>query len=144
MLARLAGGRLLVLLAAGFATGCATIASEPSPEVVALFWGGGKQDLTSGIKRYGEGDYVSAQYYLKSALASGLRVDEDRVAAHKYLAFLYCAEGDIKLCHDQFAMALDIDGSFTLSPSEASHPVWGVVFDDLKSGPDEEDDDPKK
>lgn len=145
MLARLAGARLLVLLVLvlGLATGCATTASEPSPEVVALFWGNGKQDLTSGIKRYENGDYVSAQYFLKSALASGLRVYKDRVTAHKYLAFLYCSDGDIKLCHDEFAMALDIDGSFTLSPSEARHPVWGVVFDDLKSGSDEKSDAPR-
>ncbi len=140
MRARLAGAYLLVLLSTGLIAGCATTAIEPSPEVVALFWGNGKQDLTSGIKRYEDGDYVSAQYYLKSALASGLHVVEDRVTAHKYLAFLYCAEGDIKLCHDEFAMALDNDRSFTLSPSEASHPVWGVVFDDLKSGSDEDND----
>jgi len=137
---RRAGAYLLLSLAAGCAT---TAAIEPSPEVVALFWGIGKPDLTSGIKRYQDGDYVSAKYYLTSALASGLVVDQDRVTAHKYLAFLYCAEGDIKLCYDEFVIALDIDRGFTLAPSEASHPVWGVVFDDLKSGADEEIDAPR-
>lgn len=137
MRALLAGASLLAVAGTACLAGCVT--AEPSSEVIAFFWGRGKEDLTTGTKRYEDGDYLSAKYFLKSALASGLRDNKDRVTAHKYLAFLHCSEGDIKLCHDEFTMVLAIYPDFRLAPGEASHPVWRIVFDDVKSGPDDDE-----
>lgn len=91
-----------------------------------------ERDLSSGIRAYEEGEYKSTTRLLQSALSAGLLLDSDKVAAHKYLAFMHCAQSREKLCREEFRKALELDPGFELTPAESGHPSWGPVFRSLK------------
>lgn len=93
----------------------------------------GEPALTSGIRKYDDGAYAEARKDLQTALELGLR-DSDRVRAHKYLAFIYCASARKDRCREEFRMALDIDPQMQLAPAEAGHPIWGPIFRSVKAG----------
>lgn len=92
-----------------------------------------ERDLSSGIRAYEDGDYKSSGRLLQSALSAGLLLNSDKVAAHKYLAFMHCAQAREKLCREAFRKALELDPKFELTPAESGHPSWGPVFKSLKS-----------
>jgi len=87
----------------------------------------------TGITYYEEGEYADAEKNLKFALALGLADAENKIKAHKYLAFLYCSSERQSLCENEFMQAFDIDPGFTLSPAESGHPMWQPVYDKVKS-----------
>ena len=93
----------------------------------------GEPALASGIRKYDDGAYSEASRDLQIALERGLW-DSDRVRAHKYLAFIYCASGREDRCREEFRLALDIDPQMHLSPAEAGHPIWGPIFRSVKAG----------
>jgi len=93
----------------------------------------GEPALASGIRKYDDGAYSEASRDLQIALERGLW-DSDRVRAHKYLAFIYCASGREDRCREEFRLALDIDPQMQLSPAEAGHPIWGPIFRSVKAG----------
>lgn len=92
-----------------------------------------EQDLSLGIRAYEDGDYRSSARLLQGALSEDLLLNSDKVAAHKYLAFIHCAQSRERLCREEFRKALALDPKFELSPAEAGHPSWGPVFKSLKS-----------
>lgn len=91
-----------------------------------------EQDLSAGIRAYEDGDYKNSARLLQSALSAGLILDSDKVAAHKYLAFMHCAQSREKACRDEFRKALTLNPDFELTPAESGHPLWGPVFKSLK------------
>lgn len=91
-----------------------------------------EKDLSLGIRAYEDGDYRNSARLLQSALAAELFLTSDKVAAHKYLAFMYCAQSREKACRDEFRKVLDLNPDFQLSPAESGHPSWGPVFKSLK------------
>lgn len=91
-----------------------------------------EKDLSLGIRAYEDGDYKNSTRLLQSALASELFLTSDKVAAHKYLAFMHCAQSREKACRDEFRKALALNPDFQLSPAESGHPSWGPVFKSLK------------
>jgi len=92
-----------------------------------------EQDLSAGMRAYEDGDYKGAPKLLQSALDAGLLVNADKIAAHKYLAFVHCAQGRDKLCRDEFRKMLELDPKSELTPAEAGHPTWGTVFKNVKT-----------
>ncbi|MBI1397389.1 MAG: hypothetical protein GC151_15565 [Betaproteobacteria bacterium] len=114
--------------------GCADVstrlvnAPRPGPTAESL--------LRDGLRAYDDGRYEEARHRLRDALDGGLTDPHDRTSAYKHLAFIYCANGSTALCRDAFGRALEIDPTFTLSPSEAGHPIWGPVFRSLKNRSD--------
>ena len=92
-----------------------------------------EQDLSSGIRAYEDGEYKTAARLLQRSLSGGLLLNSDKVAAHKYLAFMHCAQSREKQCRDAFRKALKLNPDFKLTPAEAGHPSWGPVFRSLKS-----------
>lgn len=91
-----------------------------------------EQDLSSGIRAYEDGDYRNSARLLQNALSEGLFLKSDKVAAHKYLAFIHCAQAREKSCRGEFRKALELDPGFELSPAESGHPSWGPVFKSVK------------
>ncbi len=91
----------------------------------------GETPLRTGIDAYENARYSAARKSLLNALEAGLDA-ADQVTAHKYLAFVACAGGQRTLCKKHFRSALEIDPGFTLSATEAGHPVWGKVFRDIQ------------
>jgi Tfp pilus assembly protein PilF len=130
-------GRILCLLAATAMVLLAGCESEPVREIQRtfndLFAHKGEAALTKGLREYDDGHYAQSARSLQLALEQGLS-KTDRVKAHKYLAFIYCADGRVGACRDEFRAALDIDPSMQLAPAEAGHPVWGPVFRSVKAG----------
>jgi len=130
-------GRILCLLAATAMVLLAGCESEPVREIQRtlndLFAHKGQAALTRGLHEYDDGHYAQSARSLQLALEQGLS-KADRVKAHKYLAFIYCADGRVGPCRDEFRAALDIDPSMQLAPAEAGHPVWGPVFRSVKAG----------
>lgn len=91
-----------------------------------------EQALSSGIRAYEDGEYRSSARFLQGALSARLVLNSDKVAAHKYLAFIHCAQGRERSCRNAFRKALELDPQFELTPAEAGHPMWGPVFKSLK------------
>ena len=91
-----------------------------------------EKDLSLGIRAYEDGDYKNSTRLLQSALAADLFLTSDKVAAHKYLAFMYCAQSREKACRDEFRKVLALNPDFQLTPAESGHPSWGPVFKSLK------------
>ncbi len=91
-----------------------------------------EQDLSAGIRAYEDGDYKNSARLLQYALSEGLLLDSDKVAAHKHLAFIHCAQSREKPCRDEFRKALTLDPKFELTPAESGHPSWGPVFKSVK------------
>jgi len=91
-----------------------------------------EKDLSLGIRAYEDGNYRRSTQLLQSALAADLFLNSDQVAAHKYLAFMYCAQSREKACRDEFRKALALNPRFELTPAESGHPSWGPVFKSLK------------
>ena len=88
--------------------------------------------MLEGIRRYDNGDYQGAIEKLgESAIQSAPSAIQ--VEALKYTAFSYCVTGSYAKCRHAFDMALSIDASFELGPSEGGHPMWGPVFEQAKT-----------
>jgi hypothetical protein len=84
--------------------------------------------LLTGIRAYDDAQYAQAERALNTALSSGLTSPKDRASAHKLLAFIYCTSSRVPDCEAAFRAARDADPAFTLSRSEAGHPLWGPVY----------------
>ncbi|HXZ94019.1 MAG TPA: TssQ family T6SS-associated lipoprotein [Burkholderiales bacterium] len=129
--------RILGLLAAAAMALLAGCQSEPVRDIQRtfkqLFEHKGEPALARGLREYDDGHYAQSARSLQLALEQGLS-KSDRVKAHKCLAFIYCADGRVGPCRDEFRAALDIDPSMQLAPAEAGHPVWGPVFRSVKAG----------
>lgn len=91
-----------------------------------------ERELSAGIRAYEEGKYPVAAARLQTALASELMFATDKVAAHKYLAFVHCASGRTQQCRGEFRQAFALDPDFELSKAEAGHPVWGPVYQSVR------------
>ena len=92
-----------------------------------------EKDLSSGIRAYEDGDYKNSARLLSSALSGGLLLNYDKVVAHKYLAFMHCAQSREGLCRAEFRKALQLDPKFELAAAESGHPAWGPVFKSVKA-----------
>lgn len=93
----------------------------------------GAPALAVGIREYEEGKYAEAAESLHSGLYQGLSSDE-RVKAHKFLAFIDCVSNRPSACLVEFRRALAINPNLELTAAEAGHPIWGPVFRAVKSG----------
>jgi len=92
-----------------------------------------------GVWMYEDGDYGGSENYLKSALSQET-TDAERVRAHKYLAFILCAERREQECRREFREALATSTpNFELTPAEQGHPSWGPVFRSVSQPPPEVD-----
>jgi len=124
---------VIVFAAAATLAGCSWAPiRDLRASISRAFHRDGEPALAAGIRNYDDGAYAKSSKDLRTALELGLW-DSDRVRAHKYLAFIYCASGDEHGCRAEFRLALDIDPQMQLSPAEAGHPIWGPVFRAVKS-----------
>jgi Tfp pilus assembly protein PilF len=115
---------VLVLLSA-----CATPTPTPSASATANADAArnAARDIAAGRKAYEEGDYKTATRQLQNAL-NGNAQTRDRIIAHKYLAFMSCAQSQFEPCRAHFRSAFELNPQFALAPAETGHPLWGPVF----------------
>lgn len=126
------------LAALGAAVLLAGCQSEPMRNLQADFKGlfgnsKGAGALAAGLRQYEDGNYADAAKQLQSAINQGL-TSNDRVKAHKHLAFIHCVSERATACREEFRKALAIDPGMELSAAEAGHPTWGPVFRMVKAG----------
>ena len=88
--------------------------------------------LLAGIRAYDDAQYPEAEKQFRQALAANLASARDRAAANKYLAFIACTSNRIAECETAFRAARQADPNFSLSKSEAGHPLWGPVYKRLQ------------
>ena len=110
--------------------GCA-VSPKPPAGLIEVADRPAEKALLSGIRAYEDAQYDVAEAQLSRALQTGLAAPKDRAAALKHLAFIYCASQRIAPCEAAFLQARQADPGFTLSRSEAGHPVWGPVYKQL-------------
>ena len=125
----------MALIVAGLPLGGCQSAMKGVQEDFRSIFGStkGAPALAVGIRQYEEGKYAEAAESLNNGLFQGLSTDE-RVKAHKFLAFINCVSNRPSACLVEFRRALAIDPTLELSAAEAGHPIWGPVFRALKSG----------
>ncbi|HSB23108.1 MAG TPA: TssQ family T6SS-associated lipoprotein [Burkholderiaceae bacterium] len=116
---------LVVWLAAVLA-GCA--APKPSAGLTDVIERPAERALLTGMRAYDDAQYPQAERSLQTALYSGLDSPKDRASAYKLLAFIYCTSNRVPDCEASFRAAREADPAFTLSRSEAGHPLWGPVY----------------
>jgi Tfp pilus assembly protein PilF len=92
----------------------------------------GRPALHAGMREYELGELAASEKNLRTALRRGLSGDE-RIQAHKHLAFIYCSSNREPDCRNQFKEALSIDPALELRPAEAGHPIWDPVFRSVKA-----------
>jgi hypothetical protein len=88
--------------------------------------------FAEGLDFYDKGQYLSAIKKFRSPQLSKAW-PELRVRALKYLAFSYCLINRLRQCKKTFEETLQIDPNFDLKPSERDHPMWGPVFQQVRS-----------
>ncbi|MBA3597796.1 MAG: TssQ family T6SS-associated lipoprotein [Methylibium sp.] len=108
-------------------------APEPAPppappSIVQLASQPAEQALLAGLRAYDNGQYKLAERHLGRALKAGLQSPQDRAAANKTLAFVYCTSKRRKLCEAAFRAARSAEPGFALNKAEAGHPTWGPVY----------------
>ena len=103
-------------------------------DIKSLFSGyKGDAALAAGLRQYEDGNYAEAAKQLQAAIGQGLSSNE-RVTAHKHLAFIHCVSERNAACREEFRKALEIDPGLELTAAEAGHPSWGPVFRTVKAG----------
>lgn len=123
--------RFLTIFVVFALAGCGT---EPMRKVQAFFQPSkGQAALSTGLKQYEDGRYAEALKNLQSAIQQGLGND-DRITAHKHVAFIHCISNRQRQCRDEFRKALSVDPTMELAPAEKDHPGWGPVFESVKAG----------
>jgi Tfp pilus assembly protein PilF len=116
----------LVIAACAALAGCA--APMPSAGLSDVIERPAERALLTGIRAYDDAQYAQAERALTTALHSGLTSPKDRASANKLLAFIYCTSSRVPDCESAFRAAREADPAFTLSRSEAGHPLWGPVY----------------
>lgn len=129
-----------VALLAGCAHSPAPVAAEPAPKPAvvpappvveaapAVVVATPESVFAQGVKAYQAAQYQQAELDLKSALQMGLAKPADVANANKHLAFIFCTSKREAQCLAAFKAAVAADPTFTLSKSEAGHPMWGPVY----------------
>jgi hypothetical protein len=129
----------LVLLAAALLAACAAPpppAPPPPPPPVGLaelMERPAERALVEGIRLYDNGQYTAAESALQRALAAGLVSARDQASAHKLIAFISCTSAREAACEAAFRAARAADPAFVLTRAEAGHPMWGPVYQRVRT-----------
>lgn len=127
------GVRVMLLVATVLLlSACAAMGNAKNKAGVFPRAGTAEQKLAIGLENYDEGDYRYALAVLREAEKMGLSRKDDKVAVHKYLAFIYCITDRKNQCRHEFEDVLEADPDFELEAAEAGHPIWGPVFRGVK------------
>jgi hypothetical protein len=128
------GSRALMVSALALALlgGCAQQPPAPANGLLDVAERPAEKALLAGIRAYDDAAYPQAEKQFRQALGAGLVSSKDRAAAHKHLAFIACTSNRMAECEGEFTAARQADPAFTLSKSEAGHPLWGPVYKRLQ------------
>src|SRR5262249_30926169 len=128
---------IVAILAVLVVAGCAETPSKPAPAAPQIteevLRNRANEQLATGIRQYGDGEYENAVKSLTSSLEHGLLSKVDASRARKYLAFSYCVTNREAQCRSEFRKAFEINPEFALSAAEDGHPIWGPVYRSVRT-----------
>jgi hypothetical protein len=93
-----------------------------------------QKQYQAGLSAYHKGKYAQAKALFAKSASQPLLGSRTRASALKFLAFMSCSENQLVACKQYFRRALAISPKFKLLSSEASHPVWGAAFEEVRRG----------
>lgn len=133
-------GACLLLLAALLA-GCPkqpAVVEAPPPEPTAeelaalAREAAARRHVDLGLAHFEQGNYSEAEHMLLTPeVWQGSTPQQLR--ALKLLAFTYCVTERPRQCRQSFERAFQLDPRFDLGAGEHGHPLWGAVFEDVRS-----------
>ncbi|GKT23695.1 PEGA domain-containing protein [Acidovorax sp. SUPP3334] len=88
----------------------------------------GRQYLGQGVALFDAKDFQTAERAFQSALFAGLPDTQERASAHKYLAFIYCTNGESKRCEAEFDAAFSVRPSFRIDGYELNGTPWRSAY----------------
>lgn len=92
-----------------------------------------KEQLASGLRQYGAGEFENALKAFTSSLDHGLLSRQDQSLVRKHLAFIHCVGNRETACRDEFRKAFEINPEFALTAAEDGHPIWGPVYRNVRT-----------
>ncbi|MBV8620384.1 MAG: PEGA domain-containing protein [Curvibacter sp.] len=118
----------LVALAAGqvrAAPSCGEAAATRAPESTIAM---GRQFFAQGVSLLDAKNFALAEKALQSALFTGLPAGQEQASAHKYLAYVYCLNGEAARCESEFDAALSALPTFSLGAYELNNTPWRAAY----------------
>lgn len=88
--------------------------------------------LNNAIDNYEDGNYVASMNVLQKLVSNPAATKKEKLRAYKYMAFIHCISSREAMCRESFEKAFRLERSFSLTPAEAGHPIWGPVFSSVK------------
>lgn len=117
------------LLSAAGLTQAATDCERPAPELrQASGVSAGRPSLGDGVALFDARKLKLAERALQSALFLGLADSQEQATAHKYLAFVFCSNGEWLRCETAFDAALALRSTFSLEARELEGAPWREVY----------------
>lgn len=129
---------LLALVALGVAA-CAQLPSADKPAPAApqitetMLRDRAKEQLATGLRQYGAGEFDNALKSFTTALEHGLLSKQDQSMTRKHVAFIHCVANRETACRDEFRKAFEINPEFALTAAEDGHPIWGPVYRNVRT-----------
>lgn len=118
-----------VLLSAAGLTQAATDCERPAPELrQASGVSAGRPSLGDGVALFDARKLKLAERALQSALFLGLADSQEQATAHKYLAFVFCSNGEWQRCETAFDAALALRPTLSLEARELEGAPWREVY----------------
>lgn len=117
-----------LLCAAGLAQAapnCEPRASEP-PRLSAP--SAGRQSLGEGMALFDARKLGLAERALQTALFLGLADGQEQASAHKYLALVYCSNGEWARCETAFDAAFEVAPLFQMEAREIADAPWRDAY----------------
>jgi hypothetical protein len=108
-------------------------ATLPSNSATNTLQTHGQIALSGGVEMYKNSQYTQAISKLQQAVDLSNGDNSTQISAYKYMSFSLCVTGKRTLCLQTFDKLLRLEPSFSLSPAEAGHPIWGAVFRQAKA-----------
>ena len=117
------------LLSAAGLTQAATDCERPAPELrQASGVSAGRPFLGDGVALFDARKLKLAERALQSALFLGLADSQEQATAHKYLALVFCSNGEWQRCETAFDAALALRPAFSLEARELEGAPWREVY----------------
>lgn len=104
---------------------CGGTSATPIPESSHVM---GRQFFARGVALLDAKKLGLAEKALQSALFTGMPAGQEQASTHKYLAYVYCLNGEPARCQAEFEAALSALPAFSLGAYELDNTPWREAY----------------